>query len=212
MNGDNQVANFVASPLSVAASYLITTAPSPANAGKTSGGGAYTNGSSVTVVAQATNKTIPYLFATWTYNGVVVSTNATYTFGARADANLVANFILPTYTVSAAVNPTTAGYVTGAGAAVWGTTNTLVATAYYGYGFANWTVGAKIVGANAVLNTVVSNNLNVVANFTATNVSHMVSVGTSPAGVAALTGAGTYANGQTAVIKAPSTVTNSPYY
>ena len=47
-------------------------------------------GSEVTVVATATGN---YGFLNWTNNGVVVSTDATYTFTVEAATNLVANFV-----------------------------------------------------------------------------------------------------------------------
>ncbi|MGA2749679.1 MAG: Ig-like domain-containing protein [Verrucomicrobiota bacterium] len=212
MNGNNQVANFTATPLSEGAISTVTTSVNPANAGTATGGGAYTDGTTVTVVAQATNEIIPYLFANWTENGVVVSTSIDYAFTVTGNASLVANFKLPAFEVAASANPPTAGYVTGAGSAVWGATNTLFATAYYGYGFDNWTIGKRIVSTNPVLATIVYSNINFTANFVATNVLHVVTVATSPAGVATLTGAGTYDNGQTAIIKAPYVVTNLPDY
>jgi choice-of-anchor C domain-containing protein len=210
MSGANQTQNFVATPLTMAATFTITTSASPLDAGATAGGGSATSGSAVTVTALATNTVIPYVFANWTENGVPVSLNADYTFVVSGNRNLVANFILPTYTISASDNPPTAGSVSGAMSAVWDSTVVLTATPAYGYAFADWTLGGTVVSANAVLSITVTNNQTYVANYMATNLSHVVTVATSPANVASIAGAGTYANGQTAVIKAPTLVTNGP--
>jgi len=69
--------------------YTIATSVSPVGAGTTSGDNSYLEGSDVTLTAIANTG---YSFVNWTENGVIVSTNATYTFTATASRNLVANF------------------------------------------------------------------------------------------------------------------------
>lgn len=76
------VANF-------SAGSLITVTSSPVNGGTTEGGGSFVNGSSVTVQAQPAAN---YVFFNWTENGAPVSTNASYTFTAGGDRDLVAHF------------------------------------------------------------------------------------------------------------------------
>jgi uncharacterized repeat protein (TIGR02543 family) len=68
---------------------LITVSSSPVNGGTAEGGGSYVNGGSVTVQAQPAAN---YVFTNWKENGVIVSTNASYTFTAAGDRDLVANF------------------------------------------------------------------------------------------------------------------------
>jgi hypothetical protein len=68
---------------------IITTSASPIRGGTTSGGSTYVSGSSVTVNAAANTG---YIFTSWTENGSVVSTSASYTFTATSDHTLVANF------------------------------------------------------------------------------------------------------------------------
>ena len=68
---------------------MITTDSSPATGGNTEGGGSYVNGNEVTVQAAPSAN---YDFVNWTENGVPVSTDATYTFTAAGDRDLVANF------------------------------------------------------------------------------------------------------------------------
>ena len=76
------VANF-------SAGSLITVTSSPVNGGTAEGGGSFVNGSSVTVQAQPAAN---YVFTNWTENGELVSTNASYTFTAAGDRDLVAHF------------------------------------------------------------------------------------------------------------------------
>ncbi len=61
----------------------------PAAGGTTSGEGSFNPGSSVTVTA---TPNIGYSFTNWTKNGVIASTNASYTFTINANTTLVANF------------------------------------------------------------------------------------------------------------------------
>jgi len=75
---------------------LITTTSSPLTGGNTDGGGSFVNGGNVTVQATPSAN---YNFVNWTENGVPVSTNASYTFTAAGDRDLVANF------TSSATNP-----------------------------------------------------------------------------------------------------------
>lgn len=61
----------------------------PIAGGTVSGGGVYLPGEYCTVTTTANAN---YVFVNWTENGVVVSTNPTYSFVANADRNLVANY------------------------------------------------------------------------------------------------------------------------
>lgn len=68
---------------------IITTDISVAS-GTTSGGGTYTTGDPVTLIATAKSG---FVFVNWTVSGVEVSTSATYNFNAPAsDTTYVANF------------------------------------------------------------------------------------------------------------------------
>ena len=58
--------------------------------GSVSGGGTYDYGQEVTLTATIDEE--GYRFISWTEDGTVVSTDAVYTFEAKADRNLVANF------------------------------------------------------------------------------------------------------------------------
>ena len=113
-----------------------------------------------------------------------------------------------TYVVSAVNNPATAGSVTNTGVFIAGTTNLLTAMPSYGYAFSNWTESGSVVGNAAILTNLVTANESFVANYTATNLTHTVTVATSPAGVASVSGAGTYNNAGPVTISAPGVATN----
>jgi hypothetical protein len=71
-------------------SYTVTTTVNPANYGTTTGAGTYIYNDSVTVIA---TPVLPcYTFTNWTKNGVIVSSNSTYTFTAASNVDLIANF------------------------------------------------------------------------------------------------------------------------
>ena len=72
-------------------SYTIAASANPAAGGSVSGTGTYNHGSTCTLTASANSG---YTFANWTENGVVVSTNASYTFTVNGDRTLVANLAM----------------------------------------------------------------------------------------------------------------------
>ena len=87
----------------------ITVSANPANGGTVTGAGTYDPGTTVTLTATANEG---YTFTNWTRNGVVISTNATYSFTASNVAEYVANFTLNSYTITAAAEPSEGGIVT----------------------------------------------------------------------------------------------------
>ena len=116
--------------------YNINVSPNPNIGGSVTGGGNYMAGEQCTVTAAANNG---YSFVQWTENGEQVSTNASYTFTVAGNRTLVAEFQIQSYTISATVNPSNSGVVTGDGSYEYGQSCTLVATANEGYAFTNWT-------------------------------------------------------------------------
>ena len=69
--------------------YAVSISVNPTEGGTVSGGGAYAAGASVTVTATPNTG---YLFVNWTASGEVVSRDASYTFTAAANRELVAVF------------------------------------------------------------------------------------------------------------------------
>lgn len=88
---DNYDDSYVVVDLTVAdtSDYTITATPSPAAGGSVTGGGAYAEGKSVTLKANAADG---YRFVGWMENGQQVSAGAAYTFTAAKDRTLSAQF------------------------------------------------------------------------------------------------------------------------
>ena len=89
-------------------SYEVTASANPAMGGTISGTGTYNHGATATLTATAAEG---YTFTNWTKNGVSVSTNATYGFTVTADIDLVANFTINSYSVTATADPAEGGTV-----------------------------------------------------------------------------------------------------
>ena len=134
-------------------------------------------GTSTTAIAVAKDG---YMFKNWTVNGNVVSTNASYTFTANENMNLVANFY-KYYTVTVNVNK--AGYGT---AYIGNNTNettvnveegqsvTITAVAADGYKFTAWKEDRKNISTQAVYTiSSVTSNITYTANFAAKTTSNL---------------------------------------
>ena len=77
--------------------YSVTASANPAEGGTVSGAGEYEAGETVSLTATANEG---YTFVNWTENGTQVSTDATISFTAAGNRDLVANFTKNTYTVT----------------------------------------------------------------------------------------------------------------
>lgn len=106
----------------------------------------------------------------------------------------------PTYTVSASVNPTNGGTVTGGGTYEQGQSCTVNATAATGYSFQKWTENGSQVSTNASYTFNVSANRSLVANFTAQ--SYTISASASPNAGGTVSGSGSYNYGQNCTLTA----------
>lgn len=172
-----------------ATAYTIAVSANPTEGGTVTGSGSYYGGTDCTVTAIANEG---YNFINWKENDVVVSTDANYTFTVEGDRTLMANFAAA-YTITAAVNPTESGTITGAGSYVSGESCTLTATANEGYTFANWTKNDTEVSTDASYTFTVSESAAYVANFTVN--SYEITATASPMEGGIVTGAGTYEHG-----------------
>ena len=95
--------------------YAVTVSANPTAGGTVSGGGTFAEGTQVTVTATPATG---YHFVNWTENGTEVSTEATFTFNATVDRNLIAIFAKneepePTPTPTPTPDPTPSGPSTG---------------------------------------------------------------------------------------------------
>jgi hypothetical protein len=210
VNNTSQVVNFVVQPYT-GQSYTITVAANPPAGGAATGGGVFLPGGPVTLTATANTNTLPYFFADWTENGLLESASNPYVFQAERNRNLVANFTLPSFTISASNNPPAGGTVTGTGSYFYGSTSVLTADPNFGYNFGSWTENGTIIGTSPTLTTVVYSNHTFVANYTAGNTNHFVTTATQPPGLAVVTGAGIYTNGQSVTFSAPPVVVSGQY-
>jgi len=175
--------------------YNITTSVAPTNSGIATGAGTYTYGQTATLTATAATG---YTFTNWKKNGIIVSTNATYSFTVTDGGAYVANFALNTYTITATANPTAGGTITGAGTYAYGDNATLTATAATGYTFTNWTKNGQVVSTNASYTFTVTAAGTYVANFTLNT--YNVTVSANPTAGGTVTGAGTYNHGASATL------------
>ncbi len=187
----NLVATFVAQ------SFLISATANPTNAGVISGAGSYFYNQTCTLTATAKTG---YNFVCWSENGVPVSNTATYTFTVTSSRNLVANFEPQNFIISAAVNPTNSGTVTGTGQYSYDQTCTLTATANPGYAFDSWTENGNPVSTNATYTFLVTGSRNIVANFTLE--SYEVSASANPTIGGSITGSGVFLYGQVCTMTA----------
>lgn len=125
----NLVANFSLNQVTVSTSAL------PLAGGTTSGGGTVAVNSQVTVVATPNTG---YDFVSWTVNGNVVSTLASYTLTVNSSVQLIANFQIKQFNVTAVANPSSAGTVTGSGVYPYNAMVTLSAAPFNGWNFLGW--------------------------------------------------------------------------
>ncbi len=183
--------------------FVISTSASPSGGGTATGGGTVNSGDSVTVVASANSG---YSFLNWTEGGVAASTDASYTFAAGANRDLVANFTRITFVISTTASPVAGGTTTGGGTVNSGDSITVIATANSGYSFLNWTEGGVVASTDASYTFAAVANRDLVANFT--RITFAISTGASPEGGGTTTGGGTVNSGDSVTVIATA---NSGY-
>ena len=180
--------------------WTVSTSAAPLAGGTTGGGGTLDEGTNVTVTATAN---AGYAFTNWTEGGAVVSTSANYAFALATDRTLVANFsVLPTYAISASATPVAGGTTSGAGNYLSGTSATLTATANPGYLFTKWTSGNNQVSTSGSYTFTVSSTKTYVANFIVAGTQQTIAASASPHAGGSISGAGTYAAGDSATLVA----------
>ena len=169
------------------------------NSGEVVGTGDYHYGDNVTLIALPSEG---YRFVSWTENGEVVSTEAQYSFTVIGNRDLVANFTLSEYNVTATVNINNAGMVSGSGLYPHGDNVSMIAMAADGYRFVNWTENDELVSEVAEYSFIVKNDRNLVANFVEKEKIYNVSLLVIPANTGTVVGAGSYIEGEIVTITA----------
>lgn len=179
--------------------YTINVSANPTNGGTVTGGGTYNQGQSCTVTATANNG---YTFTNWTENGMVVSSQASYTFTVNNNRNLVANFQMQpqNYTITVSASPRDGGTVTGGGSYQQGQSCTVSATPNTGYTFTNWTENGNVVSTNANYTFTVTGNRTFVANFSQQQFT--ITATANPINGGTVTGGGTFNYGQSCTLTA----------
>ena len=180
---------------------ILDTVASPLAAGTTTGDGAYDPGAEVTVTASP----LPgFRFLNWTDNGTIVSTVNTHTFTIDVNHSLIANFTsdLPQWTVSTSEAPANGGVTSGDGLMNDGSATTVVAEPNAGYVFTNWTLGGNQVSTAPSYTFTITADTSLIANFMIVGEPRTITASANPISWGTITGAGTYAIGDTATLVA----------
>lgn len=180
----------------VTPAYNIRVSVDPASGGTASGAGVFYEGDTATVTAQAGEK---YDFVGWMESGQIVSDSTPYSFTVTGPRNLTAAFALKKFQVTASVDPSGAGEVTGAGTYDIDTEVTVAATAGDGYVFARWTEGGETVSEGPQYTFTLDRDRSLSAVMTKT---YVISVAASDADGGTVSGGGTYLDGQTVTVAA----------
>ncbi len=141
--------------------FMINADVNPANSGIINGDGSYVEGELAELEA------IPnegYNFINWTENDNEVSDNASYSFVVDGARNLVANFELKQYQISATTNPLNAGIISGIGTYKHGDEVNLSITLNAGFGFVNWTENDNQVSTSETYSFTATGSRTLVAN------------------------------------------------
>jgi M6 family metalloprotease-like protein len=128
-----------------------------------------------------------------------VSSSITHALYSVKNQLLIAKAEAPTgpLSVTVSASPVDAGTVGGGGEYSFGETCTVTATSAEGYTFVNWTKNGEVVSTEATYSFVVSNNVDLVANFMG---SLYITVSVNPADAGTVSGNGEYAYGQTCTL------------
>ena len=175
--------------------YQITAMANPTEGGSVSGTGTYSHGTYCTLNATANTG---YTFFSWTKNGVVVSSNPSYSFSVTENATYVANFNLNNCQVTVAADPVAGGSVSGGGAYLYGSNCTVFALPTAGYTFTNWTKNGTVVSTDATYTFTVTENVNLIAHFTLNH--YNITVSADPGAGGSATGGGSFTYGQTCTL------------
>ena len=179
--------------------YTITANANNNSWGTVTGGGTYDAGASCTLTATPASG---YQFQCWKRNGIVMSSNPTYTFTVNESATYTAFFgetPINYYTVNTAVNPTGAGSVSGGGTYHEGSSITLTAISYVGYMFSHWNDG----NTDNPRTVTVTQDITYTAYYDLEE--YTIQVYASPSNGGTVSGGGSYHYGETA------TLTATPY-
>ena len=129
--------------LNISELYQLTLVAEPEEGGAVSGGGWFTVGTEVLVVA---NPSVGFTFVEWTEGDNHVSGDTSFLFTMPSnDVTLTAIFDILTVEITAGAEPEGAGTIEGTGVYVFGEEVTLSAIPETGYNFIHWTENGEVV-------------------------------------------------------------------
>lgn len=149
--------------------------------------------------------TTGYTFSSWKRGSTVLSTSNPYTATVVDDGTGIDEFTalstVASYSISASINPSGGGTVSGTGTYNYGDSCTVSATANTGYNFVNWTEGGSTVSSSSSYTFTVSQARTLVANFELQTIT--ISAGPNTSGYGTVSGnSGTYSYGDTVSLTA----------
>ena len=177
---------------------MVTAEVDPESTGSVSGTGTYNYSDMCTLIATPNTG---YHFVNWTKNGVVVSTDASYTFGVTESCTLVAHFALNVYLLGVGANPEEGGTVnTSGGTWLYGDPVTFIATPNEDWHFVNWTKNGEVVCTDSIYSFIVTEAATYLANFEQD--SYEITATANPEEGGTVSGTGTYNKGQYCILTA----------
>jgi len=180
--------------------YTVSTSANPSDGGNTSGGGTFTQGNNVTLMASPNNG---YEFVNWTRDGKVVSSSQSYTItNIKESQSLVANFNRTTCYVKVKANHPEGGTISDSGSVKYNGSMTISAKAKSGYQFDGWYEGDKKIADSE---SVQINNITKNREFTAQFTKNVFDVQLQSDGNGSVSGGGSFKKGT------DITITATPY-
>ena len=189
------VANFVP------ASFQVTATSVPIDGGTVFGAGAIPYGTNATLTA---NPATGFSFAQWTEGATVLGSNPQLVIAnVTANHDVVAQFQVQVFNITASANPTEGGVVTGSTAVSYGSSATVSAAANAGYIFENWTENGTVLGTSPELTiTNITANHNIIGNFVQSVNTYTVSASANPPQGGTITGSGNVTQGGNITLQA----------
>ena len=161
----------------------------PVHGGAVSGGGSFLQGQICTLQASPVSG---YHFVRWMKNGTQVSTNSNYSFMVSESASFVAEFSPNSISITASVNPSNGGFVSGTGYYNYGSDATLTAIPNSGYRFEKWTKDGVSVSHDLSYSFTVKEDASYEAVFKKKS---SITISANPLVGGEVSGAGEYNNG-----------------
>ena len=122
--------------------YTVTATAIPADGGTITGANTYNAGEECTLTA---TPNAGFNFLNWVKDGVIYSTDPTYTFTVNEDAEFIANFSYIEYEVLTEVDPYNGGTIFKSEGNHYGDIVTLTVTPAENFVFQNWTENGAVV-------------------------------------------------------------------